>query len=153
MDWEAIGAIGEVVGAAAVVVTLGYLALQFRQNARMMKATMRQEFAKLSIDVVFRAANHPTVSAKIHSQKIDWETPEEEMTAHWIMTAAFRAWENAAWMHDEGLIPTSEWLGLVADMKYRASFPYCIQQWQQTREWYSELLRKTADPIFSSAGA
>ena len=32
MNWEAIGAIGEIVGAIAVVVTLGYLALQIRQQ-------------------------------------------------------------------------------------------------------------------------
>ena len=30
MDWEAIGALGEVMGATAVVVTLGYLAVQVR---------------------------------------------------------------------------------------------------------------------------
>ena len=32
MNWEAIGAIGEIVGAAAVFLTLIYLALQIRQN-------------------------------------------------------------------------------------------------------------------------
>ena len=32
MNWEAIGAVGELVGAAAVVLTLGYLALQIRQT-------------------------------------------------------------------------------------------------------------------------
>ncbi len=32
MNWEAIGAIGEVVGAIGVIVTLGYLAFQIRQN-------------------------------------------------------------------------------------------------------------------------
>jgi hypothetical protein len=30
MNWEAIGAIGEIVGAVAVVMTLGYLAMQIR---------------------------------------------------------------------------------------------------------------------------
>jgi len=34
MNWDAVGAMGEVVGAAAVVLTLGYLALQMRQSAR-----------------------------------------------------------------------------------------------------------------------
>ncbi len=34
MNWEAIGAIGELIGAAAVVVTLIYLAVQIRQNTR-----------------------------------------------------------------------------------------------------------------------
>jgi len=34
MNWEAIGAIGEIVGAVAVVLTLGYLAMQMRQNTQ-----------------------------------------------------------------------------------------------------------------------
>ena len=33
MNWEAVGAIGEVSGAGAVVVTLFYLARQIRQNS------------------------------------------------------------------------------------------------------------------------
>ena len=32
MNWEAVGAVGEVGGAIAVVATLGYLAVQIRQN-------------------------------------------------------------------------------------------------------------------------
>ena len=39
MDWNAVGAIGEIVGAAAVVGTLGYLAVQIRQNTRTTRAT------------------------------------------------------------------------------------------------------------------
>jgi hypothetical protein len=34
MNWDAIGAIGEIVGAAAVVLTLAYLAIQIRQAKR-----------------------------------------------------------------------------------------------------------------------
>ena len=34
MDWDAIGAIGEILGALAVVATVGYLAVQIRQNTR-----------------------------------------------------------------------------------------------------------------------
>jgi len=34
MNWDAVGAIGEVVGAAAVVITLVYLAIQIRQNTK-----------------------------------------------------------------------------------------------------------------------
>jgi len=34
MNWDALGAIGEIVGAAAVVLTLGYLAIQIRQNSK-----------------------------------------------------------------------------------------------------------------------
>ena len=38
MNWEAIGAIGEIVGAVAVVLTVGYLAVQIRQNTRSVRA-------------------------------------------------------------------------------------------------------------------
>ena len=41
MSWEAIGAIGEVVGAVAVLVTLIYLAQQIRQNTRSMDESRR----------------------------------------------------------------------------------------------------------------
>jgi len=34
MNWDAIGAVGEIIGAAAVVVTLAYLALQVRASTR-----------------------------------------------------------------------------------------------------------------------
>ena len=37
MNWEAIGAIGELVGAVGVIATLGYLAFQIRQNTRQIK--------------------------------------------------------------------------------------------------------------------
>ena len=38
MDWNAVGALGEVLGAVAVVFTLGYLAKQVRQSNRITKA-------------------------------------------------------------------------------------------------------------------
>jgi hypothetical protein len=38
MNWEAIGAVGETVGALAVLVTLVYLAVQIRQNTKAVRA-------------------------------------------------------------------------------------------------------------------
>ncbi len=39
MNWEALGAIGETLGAVAVLITLGYLAIQVRQSTQAMKAS------------------------------------------------------------------------------------------------------------------
>jgi hypothetical protein len=41
MNWEAIGAIGEVLGAAAVIITLAYLAVQIRQNSRQLERSVQ----------------------------------------------------------------------------------------------------------------
>lgn len=43
MNWDAIGAIGELVGALAVILTLGFLAVQVRQNTRAMEESNRLE--------------------------------------------------------------------------------------------------------------
>jgi hypothetical protein len=52
LDWNAIGAIGEIVGAAAVVVTLIYLTAQIRQNNRNLEestsSAINQSFASLN---------------------------------------------------------------------------------------------------------
>ena len=42
MNWDALGALGELVGAAAVVATLIYLSVQLRQNTRTVKLSSAQ---------------------------------------------------------------------------------------------------------------
>lgn len=45
MNWEAIGAIGEMIGAVGVIVTLGYLAYQIRQNTQQLAQNERTSMA------------------------------------------------------------------------------------------------------------
>jgi hypothetical protein len=40
MNWDAIGAVGEILGAAAVVITLVYLSVQLRQNTKALHSTV-----------------------------------------------------------------------------------------------------------------
>ena len=51
MNWEAIGAIGETIGAIAVIISLLYLAIQIRQNTAQMKHSA--ELARLSLQENF----------------------------------------------------------------------------------------------------
>ena len=46
MDWNAVGAIGEIVGAIAVFLTLVYLAIQIRQNTHSMDESRKVELAR-----------------------------------------------------------------------------------------------------------
>lgn len=42
VNWDAIGAVGEILGAIAVVATLGYLAIQTRHNVAATQTNTRQ---------------------------------------------------------------------------------------------------------------
>ncbi len=52
MNWDAVGAIGEVIGAAGVVVTLVYLALQIRRNSIATCSEVRQSLAEQQIQLI-----------------------------------------------------------------------------------------------------
>lgn len=61
MNWDALAAIAETVGAIAVIVTIGYLALQIRQNTRTMRAAAFQQFIEEQILPGDRGARYPTL--------------------------------------------------------------------------------------------
>ncbi|MEM1403560.1 MAG: hypothetical protein AAGG55_09530 [Pseudomonadota bacterium] len=63
MDWEAIGAVGEVIGATAVVVTLAYLALQIRQNTRALRATSIDSMTTIANDIRTNLFTDPEITA------------------------------------------------------------------------------------------
>jgi len=50
MNWEAIGAIGEILGAAGVILTLGYLAFQIRAGTKATKAAAFQAVLQSEMD-------------------------------------------------------------------------------------------------------
>ena len=77
MNWEALGAIGEIVGAVGIIITLVYLAVQIRSSARAAEA---QVHASLSAEM-----EHPAVATRVSTaaQRILQVSYEE----HLVITA------------------------------------------------------------------
>lgn len=57
MNWEAIGTISEIIGAAAVVITLIYVAVQIRQNTSSVRAAGYQEWLAANLELNTAAAD------------------------------------------------------------------------------------------------
>jgi heme/copper-type cytochrome/quinol oxidase subunit 1 len=62
MQWEAVSAIGEIIAAIAVVVSLVYLAVQIRQNTKIVAANTFQSICGASSDITMRIAASPELS-------------------------------------------------------------------------------------------
>ena len=76
MTWDAIGAIGEIVGALAVVLTLGYLANQVRHAKEVAADTNRLERSKGVRDMMLASASNSDLSINavptlVHSSNSD----------------------------------------------------------------------------------
>ena len=59
MNWEAAGAIGEILAAIGVIVTPIYLAIQIRQNSKATTANIRQSLAEQQIHFINSRATDP----------------------------------------------------------------------------------------------
>ena len=62
MSWEALGAIGELIGAAAVLITLVYLALQMRQNTKAVRIAARTTLQESFSGVANLLASSPEIA-------------------------------------------------------------------------------------------
>jgi len=103
MDWEAIGAIGEVGGAVAVVATLIYLAGQLRQNTKALRSSTYQAFNDSSFSWVDSSIENAAMIAKIEGKAcLDELTPEERHVLRGIMFKAFTVMESNYLHHRAG---------------------------------------------------
>ena len=65
MNWEAVGAIGELLGAAAVVITLVYLGLQVRLTRRTIISNTQQNISDSSVHLLSLSASSDRLSEAI----------------------------------------------------------------------------------------
>jgi len=105
------GAIGEIIGAVAVVVTLIYLALQLRQYNKGLRTstfhTTMHEFNQINISQL-----DPSLAGLLDKglQDLDSLTQLEKYQFGWIMRVYVNIWENMYQQYLEGACPESYWL-------------------------------------------
>ncbi len=149
MNWDAIAALAELLGAIAVLASLVYLATQIRQNTQMVKSSIRQQLTSSTQDLLFKMTDEADVLAKA----ADGEelTAAEEIKCRQLIRAAFRGYEDYAYQHEHGLLDSSEWTGRLETIRRSLAMPLASDQWLTTRHEYSENLQKIIDPLISDS--
>ena len=135
MNWEAVGSIGEAVGAAGVLASLVYLAVQIRQNTLLMRGTIRQQLTAASQQNMYHWAECTDLVAKLRNGA------ELEMEEHLRLTqmcrATFRGWANYSYQHRIGLLDSSEWDGMAVTIRMFLSAPWTMKEWETMREEFT----------------
>jgi hypothetical protein len=151
MDWEAVGAVGEVTGAIAVVITLVYLAIQIKANTRMTKAAIKEQRT-----AGFNAATYEWIrQADAFTKAFQGEAlePEESFRITLATQAVFREWEAWAYQRRIGLLDDSEWNPILENFRMVLSFPGTIEHWNQSKDTYSENLVNLIDGLLEMSGS
>ena len=111
INWDAIGAIGEIIGALAVVVTLGYLALQVETNTAAVKQASRQATLMGRAEAGRWVAGDPVLSELLWKGSME---PDQLSDREWqrfvlVLQSVFRPVELAYIDYQEGRISPELW--------------------------------------------
>ena len=137
MNWDAIGAIGEIVGAIAVVITLIYLAAQMRVNTAAVNRTATQNILQGRADLSFYIANDKEITALLWNGADDPDslTSEEWQRFFFVVSGAVRTMELGFIDYEKGRMEEDEWLGQSNAILFwfpRPGFRKWVQEYGQT---------------------
>jgi hypothetical protein len=111
MNWDAIGAIAEVVGAAAVIITLAYLAIQIRQNTQMNASALRQSFYNYTARQMLHGTDSTEFSELLAKAGTTNETlsPGERLQISRMFHAVFVGYQGAYFQYKQGALGQDDW--------------------------------------------
>lgn len=112
MNWDAIGAVGEIVGALAVVLTIAYLATQIRLTREMERAASTRNTLAKAVEVMTYSSSHPGSFETLRKGIRDYAalTVSEKDIFHGWATHYVLSVEQAMYMSQTELLPQESWV-------------------------------------------
>jgi hypothetical protein len=142
MDWTAVGAIGEVAGAAGVIFSLIYLATQIRSNTRQASADAVYNLQKAQADIMESFSSQPE-TARLFAKLEGGERLEahEAIQVDFVVArvvgifAAVQASANSRIVDEQYLEDISEALGIFA-----TRFQLSDRMWRYLRRAHASVM-------------
>lgn len=148
MDWEAIGAIGELAGAIAVVVTLIYLSIQLRINTGALRNAASAQQASTFIELTRNAYENPVVTRLIlklqSAETTDSLSDEEAVKASFFFLSHLKAGEHNHLQHLGGHLSDEEWRTI------EMQAPLFVDSFPVFKEFWNAGLREQFAPSYAS---
>jgi len=119
VNWEAITAIGQLVGALAVVISLIYLANEVRSNTRATREASMRWVSDNYTQWVRQVSGHPDLSELFYRGIYDFESlvGVEVVRFSGLMVEVFRRSEEIYYLQLQGHLEPYVWNGLEASMR------------------------------------
>lgn len=135
MNWEAIGAVGEVLGAVAVVATLLYVSRQIREQSRALTTSVRdsafQQLAAWNYQLVADEKLSHLFQRGAATDEWGEFSPEERSRLIHVFYSFFKVFENVYLHTEEGSAHHAVWEQNCQVFFAYASKPGCRRYWTQ----------------------
>ena len=151
MDWEAVGAVSEIVGAAAVVVSLLYLARQVQiQNSESRAAAMHEFYVgwrESSVSFVDGELAEIYIKANTNFDSL---TEIERLRLLAALHGRIRLFEEAYFQHQQNRFNPGTWIAINRQYASLFSSAAYIRYWEMRRDWYDEEFQRHIDDLAQS---
>jgi len=153
MNWDAIGAIGEIVGACGVIISLLYLAVQIRGDAKAKRAATVHDQSAAFRDLLRMLATDEGL-AEVYLDGIRDMTSIKDSDLVRVGSTLgfmFRVFEESYFQWKEGHLDAHVWNGFEAPITDMLAYPG-VQDWWATRShWYGDQFREFIGEKISQA--
>jgi len=153
MNWEAISAIGQIVGAVGVIISVIYLALQVRSNARQTRLASMRSMSEAFNEWLYGLAGNPQIGELYYRGMRDLASMQGPDLPRFsaLMDSLFRIYEDMYYQHVERHLDPHVWRGFEAIMRDIIAYPGAREWWQSRRHWFSGKFAEFIDGLAAAA--
>ena len=147
MNWEAIGAVGEVIGAFGVIGSLLYLAQQIRTGRNATLSATHFQVTESLNSIFFSITQDPELSRIFRiGNKDPSELPNGDFERYLTLVGGiFARYNNYFLQYDKGTLDEEPWQIALAHMKSLMELPGIQLWWKKHRHLYLSGLRAILD--------
>ena len=153
MNWEAIGVLAEVIGAAAVVISVVYLAVQIRHQTEQSRLAATREVAAQWNDILNHAIEDDTFIDVYLRGVQDYESlpNTERLRVAFIFQRMMRLLEQQYLHIEKGQIEPVIFESMNRALYEWLTFPGTQKWWELSKELFEEGLRTKVDKLITEA--
>ena len=149
VNWDAIGAVGEVFGAVAVLITLIYFSLQIRQSNRLAEAESQREL--MTLDTFTPVVTDPNLTAEFRAclNRYEEQSPDVKTRFFFLLSNFHLQMESVYRMHQKGLIAELSYKGYLTWYNGLISTPGGAVWWREVSPAFAPDLVQALDALRS----
>ena len=149
MNWDAISAVGTLIGGVAVIISLIYLGVQTQQNTKAMRSAsfhqVRVSFSDISLTLA-QDPNLVSIIARVHSEPSTLSS-EEVMRYEMVLLTIIRRAESAYFQSIEGTLAKESWHGIAETCKTALADKIAQRWWARTEHRFEASFSKSINEL------
>lgn len=154
MNWEAIGAIAELVGALGVIASLFYLASQIRRNSESVEAATALSISEATQQRLLVPAQSPELAgAIVRAFNGGVLSDAEQEQVRFFTRASLRGIENSFIQFKRGMISSEVFAGYQALLETNVRLGVVSDWWSRERQTFEPEFQKLVDQALDKVSA